>query len=190
MKKHLTPYLVAGATAAAAGQANAATVVTFYGPGAQSPSTDPATPVGIDFGLYFPNFYALDSSGGAASSFGYQNGGGGYFTAGTDLTPTQGNGIGLYVTSGSFDFGAAAGNQNYANISFDGDDDIYEAVGQFFFDGAGGGYLVALAINDDDTALSISAGKAAIDAIPEPTTAGLLALGAAGLAMLRRKKSA
>jgi hypothetical protein len=76
---------------------------------------------------------------------------------------------------------------------FNGFDDVYEAVGQFFFDAQGGGYLIALAKNDDGSALTISAGKTAIvaasavSAVPEPSSGlGLLALGAAGLLARRR----
>lgn len=181
----LTSYLSAVA-AAAVGQADAATFVTLYGPGARTTSTDPATPSGIGMDW--------DNTGGGIGYIGDGNvvfghdGSYLYFSPGTDLTILNKDVIGYYQYSGDLSlYGAQTGDQNYISISFDGDDDVYEAVGQFFFDGAGGGYLVAIAENDDDSALSISAGKAAIDAIPEPTTAGLLALGAAGLATLRRR---
>lgn len=196
-KNRLTAYLTAGVAAAAAGQADAATIVTLYGPGAQNPSSpgfDPPVPAGIDFGVDFGGDFFIDRTFSADSYFAYDGPSNAYFTRGTDLANiTAGLNRGYYAYDNGtiyFYYGAIAGAENYANISFNGDDDTYEAVGQFFFDGAGGGYLIALAVNDDDTALSISDGKAAIDAIPEPTSLGLLAMGAAGLAMLRRKKKA
>lgn len=193
-KKQLTPYLAAGAAAVTAGQADAATVVTFYGDGARSPSTTPATPAGIDFGFYArgTDDYALIDDTFSKDSYFASATGVGYFTRGTDLGPgpLRGFAFGIYADNGLLIEGAIAGDENYANISFDGNDDVFEAVGQFFIDGTanGGGYLIAIAENDDGSALSISAGKAAIDGIPEPSTVGLLALGAAGLAMMRRRK--
>ena len=109
------------------------------------------------------------------------------FTSGKDLTITGPSSDGRYTNYGYFTNTAQSGSTNYANISFNGNDTVYEAVGQFSFDGSGGGYLVALAINGDNSALSISAGKAAIDAVPEPSAIALLALGAGGMAMRRRK---
>ncbi len=187
-KTQLTAYLATGLAAATAGQADAATVVTFYGPGARTPTSNPATPDGIDFGTV--TLHAAVDSSLSTSSYFLNDYSLGYFSSGADMSPYD---VGreapyYFFSSGIYINGAQNGDQNYANISFDGNDGVYEAVGQFYFEVIENGYLVALAINDDGSALSISDGKAAIDAIPEPNTAGLLALGAAGLAMLRRRK--
>lgn len=187
----LATYLTAGLGAGClAGQADAAITVAFYGPGAQSPSSNPATPLGFDIGVTFTAGARciigdyLEATA-AFSGFGAT---GIYFTAGSDLATFDSFGYGQY-TAGVVPFGGATlgSNQNYANISFNGSDGVYEGVGQFYLDGNGGGYLVATAINDTNTPLSISAGKAAIMAVPEPSGLALLALGAGGL-LIRRKR--
>lgn len=187
----LATYLTAGLGAGCiAGEADAATIVTLYGPGAQSPSTTPAAPLGIDVGSRFDlvsryvadAFYAVVAFGTSKT----------YFTNGADLTGlNQADwGYGEYFDSGVANGATFNSSNNFANISFNGADGVYEAVGQFYLDGAGGGYLVAMAINDDGSALTISQGKAAIDAIPEPSGLALLALGAGGLLARRRRNAA
>ena len=70
-------------------------------------------------------------------------------------------------------------------------------MGQFFFDAQGGGYLIALAKNDDGSGLTISAGKTAIEkasavsAVPELSSQlALFALGSAGILTRSRIKRA
>jgi hypothetical protein len=189
----LAAYLGAGIGAGClAGQSEAATIVTLYGPGAQNTTTTPATPAGIDIGsgFYVGNRYVADS---AAARVAFSNAGASYFTTGADLNASGGFtwGYGTYLYEGSAVNGAILNSdQNYANISFDGADGVYEGVGQFYLAGDGTGYLVAMAVNDDGSALSISAGVDAIEAVPEPSGLALLALGAGGLMVRRRRKAA
>ncbi|MGJ8657741.1 MAG: PEP-CTERM sorting domain-containing protein [Akkermansiaceae bacterium] len=174
--------------------------VTFYGvDSANDTNLDPA---GISFGIR-GGYFAVDAESDYDSVFLY-NSGIGYFTRGDDLEASSVLGIAARYsfTTGGFSggAGAVAGSNNYANISFNGTDSVYEAVAQFYFDGAGGGRLIAIATTNavpDPTdlsmvggaALSISDGKALIDAaaVPEPSSIALLALGSAGL-LARRKR--
>lgn len=185
----LANYLTAGLGAGClAGQADAAITVSLYGPGAQSPLTTPATPAGFDVGIAFTpnNRCIIGDYHAAAAGFSTDNN---YFTNGSDHPGFKNYGDGQYTSANLATQGATLfSNQNYANITFNGSDGVYEAVAQFYLTGNGTGYLVAIARNSDNSALSISAGKAAIDAIPEPSALALLALGAGGL-LARRKRS-
>ena len=182
--KNLKTYLSAGLAAAAALQSGqAATIVTLYGPGATNPTTIPATPEGLSIvgGL----FGFLDSFGASNESY-FSSDGSVTFTSGSNINAVTNSADGHFYAF-DFVFGAQAGSANYANISFNGNDGVYEAVGQFFFGDLSGHYLVAIARNDDNSALSISNGKAAIDAVPEPSAIALLSLVAGGLLMRRRE---
>lgn len=192
MKNNITPprlgsYITFGLGAGLLGSssASAATTALLYGTGAQSPATTPATPAGISIGLNGPFGYANKVSGAYTARFGF--GGGKYFTQGANLVINSW-GLGQYSNYGSAMNGAVFNsNQNYASISFNGEDGVYEAVGQFYLTGNGTGYLFGLAKNSDNSALSISAGKLAISAIPEPSSIVLLSLGAAGVLARRRR---
>jgi hypothetical protein len=189
--------------------ANAA--VVFYGNAGNNNLI--ADPTGFDVGFYISvgrNRAIVPGFGAGPAVFNVSSVG--YFTRGADLGVSTGTGNrGAYRGHGSFYRGAVAGAQNYANISFDGFDGVYEAVAQFFFNGSGGGYLMAItttnAISNPQNlsavggpALSISEGKTIIDAaggvnnfsgaVPEPSSLGLLALGATGLLARRRRKQA
>ena len=159
----------------AATEARADIVVTRYSSPDDYPSGISISGGFVDSSVSPPSYLAffLDANDGEVTTF----------TRGSDLSVTAGDPGGFYHDGSSLIFGAEGSSANYASIDF-GADGVYEAVGQFDFATPGSGTLVALALDTTGATLSISAGKAAIDAaaVPEPSglLLGLLALGAAG----------
>jgi hypothetical protein len=151
--------------------------------------------VGDVFSLnYSGGLGQFDSAGGAGKTWyrglGVSSGHG--FTSGTDnpIGASNWGSYGRYLIGGTFVYGAAVG-VNYANISFNGNDQTYEGVAKFHFDGAGGGKLLAIAKDDGLLYLPISAAVTAIDgaAVPEPSAMllGLLAVGSCACARRRAR---
>jgi hypothetical protein len=158
-------------------EAHADIVVTTY----SDPSTYPATFGNMADGL-------LVKGSGTGASFKYAAvPSAHYFTSGADIPGSTGFPTGNYLPGGFYIYGAA--DISFANYNAGGGP-TFDSVAKFDFSGGyGNGILLATAVNPG-VSLSISAGKAAIDAaaVPEPSAAllGLLALGATACARRRR----
>jgi hypothetical protein len=173
-------------------EARAGISVTFY-------NSRSVPSLGIDI-----NAGVLDNESSDDSYFRYGgNAGSGmsylYFTDGTaanDLTSTYSNPSatrdGVYIADNLFVYGAQGSMINYAQISFDTTNNVYEAVGKFDLTNPGAGLLVAVATLGPGSlvSLSLSDGAQAItDATPTPEPSsmllGLLAMGASVCARRR-----
>ena len=189
--RRLASYLSAGVCLAAT-EARAAIVVEFF----SSPDQYP-------LGIYIQaGFGSVDPSGGAYTTlfFGRDSTTQAYFTHALDAafdpdgaTSDYKKGKFIVTDSGNvLGYGASGTESNYANISFTGNADVFEAVAKFELNSDGSGTLIAIATNGTSS-LSIVDGAAAINAgpsaVPEPSCLllGLLALGAAGC---RRRRNA
>ncbi len=157
--------------------------VTFFGSGARSPTTSPPTSFGVSVETQIRGDIVN------AYSINYDYPSGLAFSQGLDI-PSGATFVGLFFRiDGSLLIGAEFGDQNYANISILPFNSPKNSVAQFNFDRSGEDYLVAIASNADGSYLSISEGKALIDAAaaPEPSCLFLFVLGSVGLLARRQR---
>ena len=187
--RRLASYVSAGVCVSGTA-AWAAIDVTFYEP--DSWGTSPLRVGGSGGAAYVFGALFIQPRAVFGKNFDGTQGPSTYWTQGADLNTNAYGQIGLYRQSGIF-VGGAVDGINYASISFDGADGVYEAVGKFDlgdFNVGDDAQLIAIAVSDQG-ALSISDGVVAIDsaAVPEPSgmLLGLLALGSSACARRRAR---
>jgi hypothetical protein len=176
--RRLVSYLSAGVCVAGT-EARAAIDVTFYAPGDHGPFQVTGSNI---------TFYGVR---GVVTLVFAQESSNLIWTQGADLGNTYAvSGLtAVYEVAGVSRYGAVVG-VNYANISFDGDNNYYEGVGKFDLNFAGGAQLLSIAKDSTGSYLPISNAVTEIDAaaVPEPSSMmlGLLALGSTACARRRR----
>ncbi len=174
-------YLLGISTIGAlAGTADAAITVTLYGPSASTTLFNFAT---VSAGYTYQEIQPV-TAGKLGEQF--ERAGSPSTVGGTPTSSLRYFKNNAVVGDPSRNFGMA-GDDNY--VFFDQDNNgSYESVVQFNLNNAGGGYLVAKATSDT-TPFSIAQASNAIAAVPETSSALLMALGATGL-LARRRRSA
>lgn len=112
------------------------------------------------------------------------------FTAGTDLNPVFGVNSTQYRNDSGFYTNGASPGVNYARLDLDADS-VYETVVEFDFGPAFSDFsthfITRYAYDDGGADLNISQAVTALNAVPEPSSALLIASSAA-LCFLRRRR--